>query len=194
MKRVHWFRLSHPPRWQDQYLSAFLPVQPQSVVPLWYARHAANVTIDCCGGIFLKKKSGRFPKTFQIEKKIPILPKIFPRYRKTIHSSSRVCCFRLASSVSIWTCLWVLSQHLLVEGLILCHGFREGIFKCNSCRIHRDLILTGKKQPECHLFYKFQMLWTSIWAMENIDLANPGHASPSSSAVLSCCTTWQDKP
>lgn len=137
MKRVHWFRLSHPPRWQDQYLSAFLPVQPQSVVPLWYARHAANVTIDCCGGIFFQKKSGRFPKTFQIEKKIPILPKIFPRYRKTIHSSSRVCCFRLASSVSIWTCLWVLSQHLLVEGLILCHGFREGIFKCNSCRIQR---------------------------------------------------------
>ena len=88
-------------------------------------------------GHFFQKKTGRFPKTFQIEKKIPILSKIFPRYRKTIHSSSRVCCFRFASSVSIWTCLWVLSQHLLVEGLILCHGFREGIFKCNSCKIHR---------------------------------------------------------
>ena len=88
-------------------------------------------------GIFFQKKSGRFPKTFQIDKKTPILSKIFPRYRKTIHSSPRVCCFRLASSVPIWTCLWVLSQHLLVEGLILCHGFREGIFKCNSCRIHR---------------------------------------------------------
>lgn len=77
MKRVHCFGFPTPPHWPDQYLSAFLPVQPQSVVPLWYARHAANATIDCCGPFFFKKNLEGSQRHSRLRKKYLSCPRFF---------------------------------------------------------------------------------------------------------------------
>ena len=111
-----------------------------------------------------------FKKNLEVPKDIPDLKEKIPMC-KTIHSSSRVCCFCLASRVPIWICLWVLSQHLLVEGLILCHGFCEGIFKRNSWRIQKTLPLQAKNNQNATCSMNFRCFENQFWAMENIDLA-----------------------